>query len=38
MNDGTKVLGDGTVIRFSGEQSKLSEGQILIIEGVVRKK
>src|SRR6185436_14897852 len=38
MNDGTKVLGDGTVIHFNGEQSKLTEGQILIIEGVVRKK
>jgi len=36
MNDGTKVLGDGTVIQFNGEKSTISEGQILTLEGVVR--
>lgn len=36
MNDGTKVMGDGTVIGFlSGEQTKLAEGQVFVIEGVV---
>ena len=36
MNDGTKVLGDGTVIGFlTGTQTKLAEGQVHIIEGVV---
>ena len=38
MNDGTKVLGDGTVIDFNGRQTKLSKGQILVVEGVVRKR
>jgi hypothetical protein len=38
MNDGTKVLGDGTVIRFDGERLILNEGEVLVIEGVVRKK
>lgn len=35
MNDGTKVLSDGTVIKFNGEQTKVKEGQVLIIDGVV---
>ena len=36
MNDGTKVLGDGTVISFlTGDQTKLAEGQVFVIEGVV---
>ena len=37
MNDGTKVLGDGTVIYFNGEQAHLSEGTVLVIEGVRRR-
>jgi hypothetical protein len=35
MNDGTKVMGDGTIITFNGGRLKLSEGQIFPIEGVV---
>ena len=36
MNDGTKVMGDGTIISFlSGAQTKLAEGQVHVIEGVV---
>ncbi len=36
MNDGTKVLGDGTVIRKDGTQLKLTEGQIVTVQGVVK--
>jgi ribosomal protein L21 len=36
MNDGTKVMGDGTVIRFNGDQTTVKEGQILALEGVVK--
>jgi hypothetical protein len=35
MNDGTKVFGNGTVIRPDGSQFKLTEGQIVTVEGVV---
>ncbi len=38
MNDGTKVLGDGTVIKPNGERTTLREGEIILLEGVVRKK
>jgi hypothetical protein len=38
MNDGTKVLGDGTVIKRDGSKSKLTEGQIIVIEGVVKRR
>ena len=34
MNDGTKVYGDGTIIRFNGDRFVLGEGQIVVIEGV----
>ena len=34
MNDGTKVLSDGTIIRFNGVQTKVKEGEILTIDGV----
>lgn len=34
MNEGTKVLGDGTIIRFNGDRATIAEGQILTIEGV----
>lgn len=37
MNDGTKVLSDGTVIYFNGTRSMLAEGEVRVIEGVVRR-
>lgn len=37
MSDGTKVLGDGTVIGKDGRTSKLVEGEVLKIEGVRRR-
>ena len=36
MNEGTKVSGDGTIVNFNGDRETLSEGQILIVQGVVR--
>jgi len=36
MNDGTKVLGDGTVIKKDGTKFRLTEGQIVTVEGVVK--
>lgn len=38
MNDGTKVFGDGTVIMKDGNRITLAEGQLLTVEGVVRRK
>jgi hypothetical protein len=38
MNDGTKVESDGTITSFSGERTQLAEGQIYVVEGVVRLK
>ena len=35
MNDGTKVMGDGTIIKFNGDRLTLSEGQIFTLDGVV---
>ncbi|HWN95891.1 MAG TPA: DUF6799 domain-containing protein [Methylomirabilota bacterium] len=35
MNDGTKVFGDGTIIKFNGERTSVSEGQIVTLQGVV---
>jgi len=35
MNDGTKVMGNGTIIKSNGEQLTLSEGQIVTLQGVV---
>lgn len=35
MNDGTKVFGDGKVVRADGAETQLAEGQIILIEGVV---
>ena len=35
MNNGTKVFGDGTVIRPDGTQFKLTKGQIVTIPGIV---
>ncbi len=37
MNDGTKVLGEGTVIMSDGTEKKLVEEEILTVQGVVRK-
>jgi hypothetical protein len=37
MNDGTKVLSDGKIIKFNGDQITLSEGQIYTLEGVVKR-
>ncbi len=37
MNDGTKVLGDGTLIKPNGDRIKLGEGQVVILKGVVTK-
>lgn len=37
MNDGTKVFGDGTVVRFNGDTSKLREGETIVLEGVRRR-
>lgn len=34
MNDGTKVQGDGTVIKFNGDKLTLREGQIITLDGV----
>jgi hypothetical protein len=36
MNEGTKVFGDGRVVSKDGTITTLDEGQILIIEGVVK--
>jgi hypothetical protein len=35
MNEGTKIYGDGRVVSRSGDKSRLIEGQVLILEGVV---
>jgi hypothetical protein len=37
MNDGTKVFGDGTVVKFNGETKKLREGETIVVEGVQRR-
>jgi sugar lactone lactonase YvrE len=37
MNDGTKVFGDGTVLKRNGERINLSEGQILTLPGVTHR-
>ncbi|HEY1172759.1 MAG TPA: DUF6799 domain-containing protein [Verrucomicrobiae bacterium] len=37
MNDGTRVFGDGRVVKFRGGEIRLQEGQILRIEGVATK-
>ena len=38
MNDGTKVFGDGTVVAPDGAATRLSEGQTLVIEGVIKRR
>lgn len=37
MNDGSKVYADGTVERSDGSKVALTEGQIVTVEGVVKK-
>jgi len=37
MNDGAKVFGDGTVLMKDGTTRQLTEGVILVMEGVVRR-
>ena len=37
MNDGTKVFGDGKVVMRDGTVKQLNEGQILEVQGVVRR-
>ena len=37
MNDGTKVFGNGKVVMRDGTVKELAEGEILEVEGVVRK-
>ena len=37
MNDGTKIMGDGTIIKLNGERTNVVEGQIFTLEGVVTK-
>jgi hypothetical protein len=36
MNDGTKVLSDGKIIKFNGDEVVVREGQIYTLEGVVK--
>ena len=38
MSDGTKVFADGTVLRADGTRSKVGEGQILKLPGVLPRK
>lgn len=37
MNDGTRIFGDGRVVKFRGGESRLKEGEVMRIEGVVTK-
>lgn len=37
MNDGTRIYGDGRVVKFRGEETRLKEGEIMRIEGVTTK-
>jgi len=37
MNDGTKVFGDGRVVFRDGRQKRLREGEIITVQGVVRR-
>lgn len=38
MNDGTKVFGDGYIVKRDGTKVALAEGQVLTLEGVAFKK
>jgi hypothetical protein len=35
MNDGTKVFWDGTIVTFDGTRSAVTEGERVILQGVV---
>jgi hypothetical protein len=37
MNDGTRVYGDGRIERMDGTTSNLTEGQIVLVPGVIRR-
>jgi hypothetical protein len=37
MNDGTRIFGDGRVRKLNGEETRLVEGEVMRIEGVVTK-
>jgi hypothetical protein len=37
MNDGTRVFGDGRVVKFRGGETRLKEGEVMRIEGVATK-
>lgn len=37
MNDGTRIYGDGRVVKFRGGETRLKEGEIMRIEGVATK-
>jgi hypothetical protein len=36
MNEGTKVFGDGRVVRKDGQSAQLAEGEVLTVQGVVK--
>jgi hypothetical protein len=36
MNDGTKVFGNGRLVFFDGQEDRLQEGEIVIVDGVVK--
>lgn len=36
MNDGTKVFGDGQIVGSDGQVTQLTEGQIIMVQGVVK--
>jgi hypothetical protein len=35
MNNGTKVMWDGTIIAFNGERRTVKEGEVIEIEGII---
>ena len=35
MNDGTKVLADGTILRFNGDRTTVKEGEVITLDGVI---
>jgi hypothetical protein len=37
MNDGTRVYGDGRLVKMDGTTSRVAEGQIILVEGVVQR-
>lgn len=37
MNDGTRVYGDGRLVRMDGTTTRLNEGQLILLQGVIRR-